>query len=447
MKTKFTLNEINEMLPATQSWNGKNLVSSSPVEVRSMYADSYYIIKAGNKTISLPESKGFWLEGGIELFPSKIKPGISTVYVKEGNNIVLKQVDSVELVNEFIEYDYLCNTTNHNYILDDFLLHNFDLQDYINAGWLGCSNVDKTGPECCADWEDVLDTFANTNAAWVLALSRFFAEMVGNSQRWDDVNSNEYSSFYDSYNVDLFNAYGDYITAAARFFNSFRCSANQQTGTAIPDWPEGLPGEPSAAFITQTPSSAGPDNFPYEMVDLTDTVIPISVDFTGSTTFTENLHTQYKDTQLALGAAFAKWMKIGSGLELYGWDGSGKVGLVGHTSLNGNNRLYDHNDFANKTRYVGKIPGTNSTINHNLGTSTIMVQLFKLSDNKLVSDSQYTIDTLGSENSCAIEYVTPTPGELYRITILGFKSESAELSSGAGNSSLAGCTPPSNPGE
>ena len=436
MKTKFTLNEMNEMLPATQSWNGKNLVSSSPVEIRSMYADSYYIIKAGNKTISLPESKGFWLDGGVELIPSKITPGVSKVYIKEDNNILLKQVDSVELVNEFIEYDYLCNTTNHNYILDDFLLHNFDLQDLKNAGWFACGNVDKTKPECCGDWEDLNITWRQTKDAWFEKVLELYLASTGFSIRWVDVQNGEYNRFISAWNDDFMQAIVDYSVAGERYFNSFLCPNEQQTGIsqdAITGW--------TYQF------EEGNTDYVYTSAALNATPSPASIDFAGSTVPNQTLYDQYRDTQLALGGAYSKLLKIITGYQTKGPDSTTAAGFQGR--LTWANRNYN-TDFVNKTRYITKktmTVGNNETITHNLGTNNIDVILYRNSNGDWikVNDNDYDLSLPdGDFNNINVQITGE--GGTYKIIVVGL-DESKEQIVDSIMSTDFGCTPLSNPGE
>ena len=443
MKTKFTFNEINEMQPATQSWDGSNLVSASPVEIRSMYAEFYYIIKVGNKTIHLPESKGFWLDGGTELLPSKIKPGISTVYVKEGDNILLKRIDSVELVNEFIEYDYLCNTANHNYFLNDFLLHNFDLEDYLRDGWIGCGNVDKTKPECCADWENVLLTWRATKDAWFKSVDEFYGMCSESTIRWEDVQNGEYTEFLSSYNDDFMSAFADYLTAAERYFNSFLCSAQQRDGVSTGSGPL------HSYTLIEHPS---PDPVPYPPAILERSIYYFDIDFTGSLSPNITLYNQFKDTQLALGGAFAKMIKTCSGLQLHQPDSTTNVHLMGQNTFA--NRNYN-TDFVNKTRYIIKkaiLDATPDTITHNLGTNNIDVTVYRndkatgqlFGDYILVPNNNYAV-IISDQVYNSFDIVFNGIGNNnYKIIVVGI-DESNEQIVNTSMSTDTGCLDPTPP--
>tara|TARA_R100000908_G_C3753930_1_gene148273 strand:- start:2543 stop:3874 length:1332 start_codon:yes stop_codon:yes gene_type:complete len=439
MKTKFTINEINEMQPATQSWDGTNLVSASPVEIRSMYADFYYIVKVDDKTICLPESKGFWLDGGVELFANKIIPGVSNVYVKEDNNVILKKVDSIELVNEFIEYDYLCNTTNHNYILNDFLLHNFDLEDYTLGGWIGCGNVDKTNPTCCNDWEDVLITWRQTTGAWIGQVMQYYLACTSNSIRWADVQNGEYTELLSSWNNDFMPAYVDYYAAAERYFNSFLCSNEQQDGV--------ITGYIDGATVDLVLDTATQGDFVYDAAKVDTSTTTFDLDFTGSLSPDVTLYNQFKDTQLALGGAFAKMIKTVSGMQLHGPDSTANMNLVGQNTFA--NRNYN-TDFVNKTRYITKkfiTNGTPDTITHNLGTNNIDVTVYRnttgqnFGDYIEVPNNNYTLTITGTEyNFFTIEF-NNMPDSTYKIIVVGV-DESNEQIVNTSQSTFDGCTAP-----
>ncbi len=443
MKTKFTFNEINEMQPATQSWDGAHLVSASPVEIRSMYADFYYAIKVGDKTIHLPESKGFWIDGGVELFPNKITPGVSKVYVKEGDNILLKHIDSVELVNEFIEYDYLCNTTNHNYFLNDFLLHNFDLEDYLAGGWLGCGNVDKTNPDCCEDWEFALFTWRGTRDAWFKSVNGFYFACSEMTIRWVDVQNGEYTEFLSSWNDDFMPAYADYLTAAERYFNSFRCPDVQQDGVITGAGP---------LFSYTLIEDPSPDPVLYPPAILDNTPYFFDIDFTGSLSPNITLYNQFKDTQLALGGAFAKMIKTCSGLQLHQPDSTTNVQLMGQSTFA--NRNYN-TDFVNKTRYITKKAISNATldtITHNLGTNNIDVTVYRndkapgqlFGDYILVPNNNYDVIIYDEKyNSFDIVFNGIGNNE-YKIIVVGV-DESNEQIVNTGMSTDTGCLDPTPP--
>ncbi len=437
-KVKLTLDEMNEIQPSTQSWNGKNLVSSSPIEIRSMYADFYYIVKVDDKTIHLPESKGFWLDGGVELFPNKITPGVSKVYVKENNKVVLKKVDSVELVNKFIEYDYLCNATNHNYLLNDFLLHNFDLEDFTSAGWIGCGNVDKTKPECCDDWEDVLTTWRNTKAAWLSAVNQFYQSCSASTIRWVDAQNGEYTEFLSSWNDDFMPAYMDFTTAGERYFNSFLCANEQQDGIQT--------GYDNISYTLVLDTNTQ-NTFAYDQAKLEFSLVNADIDFTGSLSPNVTLYNLFKDTQLALGGAFAKMIKTCSGLQLHAPDSTANMNLVGRNTFA--NRNYN-TDFVNKTRYITKkfiANGTPDIITHNLGTNNIDVTVYKnttgqnFSDYVEVPNNNYTLTITGAEyNFFTIEF-NGMSDHVYKIIVVGV-DESNEQIVNTSMSAFDGCAAP-----
>ena len=329
MKTKFTLNEINEMLPATQSWNGKNLVSSSPVEIRSMYADSYYIIMAGNKTISLPESKGFWLDGGIELFPDKIIPGVSKVYVKEGDKVILKKVESIKLVNEFIEYDYLCNTSNHNYLLNDFLLHNYDLQELVQQGVIGCGNWNIFEDACengCDHTYSMYDNYLIVMNARRTAGINFLKEAIGNA--FTPFSSTTALKLIDFWNEEYTPAFDEMQKAYVILFNSLFCDDNPYKRTGVHtileylshEWVEGT----NPGFLPQTPGEV-----------VTGATVYLEADF-GNGIFTEELYSNALSAQELYSEVNRRFVQILYGETNYPADcnSSQQASITGRTILN-----------------------------------------------------------------------------------------------------------------
>ena len=439
-KVKLTLDEMNKHWHVHQSWNGSTLTPTSFKEIRSMYSDSYYLVTVGENKISLPESKGFWLDGGIELFPDKLIPGVSKVYVKEGNTLFLKEVDTVEVVNEYFEFDYLCNTTNHNYTQSNFLLHNFDLEDYVNAGVIGCGNLDLTKGDCCDSWEDMFQTWRATRDAHIKAFNELILASQAYNLKWSDIQAGEYDDWLTV--LSDFNDYwGDYYAAAMIFFNSMICPEDKEDGIVTYDlyvnW-KFLEFTGTDAWLTDVGVLSDYVSATDPSRDLT----YIDINFTNTQTFKEEFYTNFKNAATQLSNAEERVVKKLANIEFLGMDGTQKRGLQNKISLNGNPSL--HEKMINNITYTAKLDfpvGSPLVVEHGLATNNIEVSLFDPVTGERISDSLVNINTgaIGSGTFNTAQ-ITAAKGGSYRVSILGLPSNEVEMTSG--NSSNTGCNDP-----
>ncbi len=154
-------------------WDGNKFVSSNITKIELSNPEFVYAVEVGNKTVTVAKENGFWLDGGVEIFADKLTPGVSKVYVKDGENLKLEIVtDVTRLYNEKTVYT-VCGTTYRNFISNGILLHNFDLNDYVTSSVIG--NGSKRLPlyenwTGGADYEDGLTTFRATHDAYLKAM-------------------------------------------------------------------------------------------------------------------------------------------------------------------------------------------------------------------------------------------------------------------------------------
>ena len=100
-------------------WNGNKFVPSNITKIELSNPEFVYAVEVGNKTVTVAKENGFWLDGGVEIFADKLTPGVSMVYVKDGDTVKLEMVtDVTKLYNEDTVYT-ICGTTYRNFISNE----------------------------------------------------------------------------------------------------------------------------------------------------------------------------------------------------------------------------------------------------------------------------------------------------------------------------------------
>jgi hypothetical protein len=430
-KVKFTLNEINEFIQTVESWDDSRLVPTSFREIRSTYVDFYYVVTVGEDKIKLPKTKGFWLDGNVELFPDKIIPGVSKVYVKEEDKVVLKTVDNVQVVNDFLEFDYLCETTNHNYTLENFLIHNYDIEDYVNSGWFGCTNVDKTRPECCDDWSDVFTTWRATRDAHLKSLKEWVLLTQQYKLPWSDVQAGLFDDWFDVYQ-ELTEKGLSLDVAGMIFFNSWLCDGDPDKQTGLV--PNG------AEFPDLTPVENTSPDFPpgvsFGWLDLGATEKVADINYTGKTVFQESFLTDFETAQEEYSCALAKLIKIVYGADL-STGSSGQRAVLGLVQQ-GQNPAFGN--VASRTSYQDTNVGLSgpTAIQHGLGTDNLIVKVW---DNGGQLD--VTKDCIITINDFNVINIDHTPGAISaRVVIVGLESDNVTIESGLSGTDCGAPPPP-----
>ena len=149
-------------------WNGKEFVPSNITKIELSKPEFVYAVEVGNKTVTVAKENGFWLDGGVEIFADKLTPGVSMVYVKDGDSVKLEMVtDVTKLYNEETVYT-ICGTIYRNFVSNGILLHNFDMEDYVTSGIIG-SGFEAYSPFFLKDINtkfDPDDTFTTQRATF-----------------------------------------------------------------------------------------------------------------------------------------------------------------------------------------------------------------------------------------------------------------------------------------
>ena len=107
------------------SWNGiDSFVKAKISKIKSRPVPFVYRLVCGGNEVKVSDSHKFWADGDVEIPVTDLIAGVSKIYVKVGNTIELKIVDSVELVYEDdIVYTFSV-PTYHNYISNLVISHN-----------------------------------------------------------------------------------------------------------------------------------------------------------------------------------------------------------------------------------------------------------------------------------------------------------------------------------
>tara|TARA_R100000908_G_scaffold21803_1_gene8600 strand:- start:1024 stop:2304 length:1281 start_codon:yes stop_codon:yes gene_type:complete len=137
-------------------WDGDKFVPSNITKIELSKPEFVYAVEVGNKTVTVAKENGFWLDGGVEIFADKLTPGVSMVYVKDGDSVKLEMVtDVTKLYNEETVYT-ICGTIYRNFVSNGILLHNFDMEDYVTSGVIG-SGFEAYSPFFLNDTNKKLD--------------------------------------------------------------------------------------------------------------------------------------------------------------------------------------------------------------------------------------------------------------------------------------------------
>jgi hypothetical protein len=100
-------------------------------QIKKRKVDKIYKVSAGGKTIRVSDSHGFWLYDNQQIKATQLIAGESMINIKDGNDIKLVLVDSVEII-ETNEWVYTFGVPGvHNYVSDDIISHNDGTWTYV----------------------------------------------------------------------------------------------------------------------------------------------------------------------------------------------------------------------------------------------------------------------------------------------------------------------------
>ena len=122
------------------AWSWNNQLDDSTInqfdefeitQIKKRKVDKIYKVSAGDKTIKVSDSHGFWLNDNQQIKTTDLIAGESMINIKDGNDIKLVLVDNVEII-ETDEWVYTFGVPGvHNYISNDIISHNSGTWEYI----------------------------------------------------------------------------------------------------------------------------------------------------------------------------------------------------------------------------------------------------------------------------------------------------------------------------
>jgi len=285
------LSNSNQIL----AWNQESGFEKATLyETVTNLSSEIYVFQAGDKTVTMAPNHGFWLEGGSEVRATDVIPNQTQVWVKSGDSLELRTVDSkAKLQGSFITHDVI-GSSLRNYVINDFILHNFDVEDYRVSRAIGKNNVEVTED----DWGDMYTTARATRDQYLKSTNEMILSCVARAVRWTDT----------ALQTDILRILQDdwqpaieaMITKQSRFFNSLVPALDQETGLVSP-------GGDRADYTGWSEQVETPN---FSTAALQSSFINFDIDYTGSTVFTETLWNEHvqamKDFQASLKRVLAK---------------------------------------------------------------------------------------------------------------------------------------------
>jgi hypothetical protein len=115
----------NDLIKSWDWRNGKNKIIETPVSSTFKRTISkIYVVSVGGLIVKVSESHGFWLDNNEEIKVNDLIPNQSEIYINDGNTIIKKIVDNVEIIYEDVEVFTLHINETNNYISNGILSHN-----------------------------------------------------------------------------------------------------------------------------------------------------------------------------------------------------------------------------------------------------------------------------------------------------------------------------------
>jgi hypothetical protein len=299
------------------SWNGNQFVKSIfdtilPIE------DEAYEILAGDKKITISKLQSFWTETG-KIKPSDVIENQTEVYLKNGQNLVKVKVKSItKLEGTHLLYS-LFNSSNHNYIVNDFLLHNFDLYDFVGSAIIGVGNIKKEMNQS-TNWDDMYNVAKSTWNAYEQSVFQLFNEIIKYNIRWDDTST---KTIWETYITDFITKYQDSYTKREIFWNSVIPTSLQRTG---------IYSFSMKSYVPLVLNNDDPLLTSTQFCELDDTLININYDLTGTDTFTNSYWFDFNDSLKEMTASIKRFLALTTGFYSGENDYSGTIPPSGFTT-------------------------------------------------------------------------------------------------------------------
>ena len=138
-------------------------------KIHSRSVNSTFRVTAGGKAVEVSDTHGFWLDGGKQIKVSDIVVGETKIYVKDGNDIKLSIVDSVEeIFGEEMVYT-LTVPQYVNYVSNDIISHNAAGSSYPETERAYYPNTTKSKVVSLSSGVTYYLTFESSYAGYVQA--------------------------------------------------------------------------------------------------------------------------------------------------------------------------------------------------------------------------------------------------------------------------------------
>ena len=176
-----------------QSWdwrNNKNQIIKTPVTgILKRTINKIYVVTIGDLVLKVSESHGFWLDNNEEIKVNDLIPNQTEIYVIDGDTIIKKIVDNVEIIYENVDVFTLHIDETNNYISNGILSHN------PAPGFPG-GTADYSGIRGYGYLQIYAEFYNNTNGQSVLAYLGGANKYGGFS--YCDAGVTQYSNGYDA---------------------------------------------------------------------------------------------------------------------------------------------------------------------------------------------------------------------------------------------------------
>jgi hypothetical protein len=313
-KTILNLERYHSIL----SWDGKSIVESDIKDVDVEIVNHLYEIRTATKKVVISNNQGLFTEKG-KLNPAHIIPNKTIAKILDNNTVKYEKILSVKkLEGSFLAYNII-GSTYRNYILNDFILHNFDIEDYVAVKMIGANNFDI--PFNTVPWSDCGTTARAAFDAHAKAFSEYVLASAANSIRADDTTT---IATWEIYLDDYTECFKEALTHSKIFWNSVAIPDDQISGNQTNSAPRFTP------FITYD-MDYNSTMIPIQMSRPNLTVENFTINYTGlsfQTSYWEN----HKVAMKAYLASVKRFMALSSGFYAGEYDYPGVYPAYGYTT-------------------------------------------------------------------------------------------------------------------
>ena len=115
----------NDLIKSWDWRNNKNQIIKTPVtDISKRTINKIYVVTIGDLVLKVSDSHGFWLDNNEEIKVNDLIPNQTEIYVIDGDTIIKKIVDNVEIIYENVDVFTLHIDETNNYISNGIVSHN-----------------------------------------------------------------------------------------------------------------------------------------------------------------------------------------------------------------------------------------------------------------------------------------------------------------------------------